>query len=290
MTAPDARWGVRDLTVRFGDRVALDGVKLTVRAGAVTAVVGGDGAGKTTLLRTLAGVQAPAAGEVHRPAPRRIGFVAAGTGVYRDLTVDENLEFVGGAYGVRGEALAARAAPLLARTRLAGSRARLAGQLSGGMRQKLAFVLAVVHEPELLILDEPTTGVDPVSRADLWRLIAAAAADGTAVVFATTYLDEAERASHCLVLDEGRELSCGTPDEIVAAVPGTVAETVVRPASRDLAVWRRARAWRVWLPPGATLHEAAPQAVPVAPDLTDAVIVASLAREAARAAPSEAVA
>ena len=177
-----ADWGVTDLTVRFAAVVALDGVELPVPPGAVTAVVGGDGAGKTTLLRVLAGVQAPSAGRVRRPPARRIGFVSAGAGVYDDLTVAENLEFAGGAYGVRGErARRPRRAAAGRRTGSTRCGDRLAGDLSGGMRQKLAFVLAVLHEPRLLILDEPTTGVDPVSRADLWRLIAAAAAGGTAV-------------------------------------------------------------------------------------------------------------
>ena len=208
--ATAADWGVADLTVRFTAVVALDGVELTVPPGIVTAVVGGDGAGKTTLLRVLAGVQAPSAGRVRCPPSRRIGFVAAGAGVYDDLTVTENIQFAGGAYGMRGAALDAGATPLLSRTHLDDVRDRLAGKLSGGMRQKLAFVLAMLHEPGLLILDEPTTGVDPVSRAELWRLIAAAAAGGTAVVLATTYLDEAERAARVLLLDEGRVLAAGS--------------------------------------------------------------------------------
>jgi ABC-2 type transport system ATP-binding protein len=273
---PAADWGVHDLTVRYGALLALDGVELPVPRGLVTAVVGGDGAGKTTLLRVLAGVQTASRGAVRRPPPRQIGFVAAGAGVYDDLTVSENLEFTGGAHGVRGATLAARAAPLLARTGLADARPRLAGKLSGGMRQKLAFVLAVLHQPQLLILDEPTTGVDPVSRADLWRLIAACAADGTAVVLATTYLDEAERATQVLLLDEGRTLAAGRPEQITAAVPGTVAEAAAAPGG--VAAWRRGGTWRVWLPPGVSAAGAAPAARPVTPDFADAVIVASLAR------------
>ena len=272
-----ADWGVDDLTVRFATVVALDGVDLPVVPGLVTAVVGGDGAGKTTLLRVLAGVQAATRGHVRRPPARQIGFVSAGAGVYDDLTVTENLEFAGGAYGMRGNALAARAAPLLAGARLDEVRDRLAGKLSGGMRQKLAFVLAVLHEPRLLILDEPTTGVDPVSRADLWRLIAAAAADGTAVVLATSYLDEAERAAQVLLLDEGRALAAGRPDEITAAVPGTVADAAAAPGG--VAAWRRGRAWRLWLPAGVSVAAAAPGARSVAPDFADAVVVASLARQ-----------
>ena len=211
-------WGVRDLTLRYGRRTALDGVSLEVPAGAISAVIGGDGAGKTSLLRCLAGVARPTAGSVRRPERRRIGYVAGASGVYADLSVAENIAFVAGAYGVRGAELAARTHDLLARTGLDGTGERLAGRLSGGMRQKLAFALAMLHAPDLLILDEPTTGVDPVSRADLWRLIATAAAGGSAVVVTTTYLDEARRASSVLLLDAGRMVAAGPP-ETVAATP-----------------------------------------------------------------------
>ena len=197
-------WGVRDLTVRYGARTALDGVSLEAPGGAVSAVVGADGAGKTTLLRALAGVIRPAAGSVRRPDRRRIGYVAGASGVYQDLSVDENAAFVADAYGIRGRERDARIQRLLEETGLSGTGGRLAGRLSGGMRQKLAFALAMLHEPELLVLDEPTTGVDPVSRADLWRLIAAAAAGGAAVVVSTTYLDEARRAATVVLLEDGR--------------------------------------------------------------------------------------
>ena len=212
-------WGVSDLTVRYGRRTALDGVTLDVPAGAVTAVIGGDGAGKTTLLRTLAGVARPTMGTVRSPARRRIGYVAGASGLYDDLSVAENVAFVAEAYGVRGAELKARLAELLERTGLDGIGDRLAGRLSGGMRQKLAFALSMLHRPELLILDEPTTGVDPVSRAELWRLIAGAAAGGAGVVVSTTYLDEAERAASVLLLDAGRAIAAGPPEAIAAALP-----------------------------------------------------------------------
>ena len=179
-------------------------MSLEVRQGEVTAVIGGDGAGKTTLLRALTGVVGTASGEVRRPDRRRVGYVAGAAGVYDDLTVDENVEFVAAAYGLSGRVRDERVSALFARTGLTGTGDRLAGRLSGGMRQKLAFALAVLHEPDLLVLDEPTTGVDPVSRADLWQLIAAAAAAGTAVVVSTTYLDEARRAANVLLLEDGR--------------------------------------------------------------------------------------
>jgi ABC-2 type transport system ATP-binding protein len=199
-----AVWGARDLTVRYGRRTALEHVTLELRPGEVAAVIGGDGAGKTTLLRALAGVVRPASGRVLSPDRRRIGYVAGASGVYEDLSVDENIEFVAAAYGLTGSDRDERVAELLARTGLTGTGGRLAGRLSGGMRQKLAFALAMLHAPDLLVLDEPTTGVDPVSRAELWGLIAAAAAAGAAVVVSTTYLDEARRAANVFLLEEGR--------------------------------------------------------------------------------------
>jgi ABC-2 type transport system ATP-binding protein len=190
--------------VRYGPRTALDAVTLEVEPGQVTAVIGGDGAGKTTLLRALAGVVKPAAGLVLRPDRRRIGYIAGASGVYDDLSVDENVAFVAAAYGITGEERDRRVAELFTRTGLGGTGDRLAGRLSGGMRQKLAFALALLHRPELLVLDEPTTGVDPVSRAELWGMIAESAAAGAAVIVSTTYLDEARRAATVLLLEDGR--------------------------------------------------------------------------------------
>jgi ABC-2 type transport system ATP-binding protein len=270
--SPMARWGVRGLSVRYGHAIALQDVTFEVPERSVAAVVGGDGAGKTTLLRALAGVLRPSAGEVSRPEAHRIGYVSAGPGVWPDLTVDENLAFVGRAYGLDPGRLRERMAGLLDATGLAGARGRLAGRLSGGMRQKLALAMAMLHEPELLVLDEPTTGVDPVSRAELWRLLAGAAARGAAVVLATTYLDEAERVATVLVLDQGRALLAGTLDEVLAATPGRVVELGERPAGA--AAWRRGARWRAWSPDGAEL----PGGHPVALDLEDAVIVAQLRR------------
>ena len=158
---------------------------------------------------------------------------------------------------------------------------RLAGQLSGGMRQKLGVIAAMLHRPDLLVLDEPTTGVDPVSRAGLWLLIARAAADGAAVVLATSYLDEAERAHHVLVLDAGSELGSGTADQIVAAMQGTLTVAGTRPAGEaGRRAWRREGRWRVW-DPGPAPGDGGGGAV--RPDLQDAVTVAALARELARA-------
>jgi ABC-2 type transport system ATP-binding protein len=278
MTPATPTWGCQGLTVRYGATVGCEDVTFEVAAGTVAAVVGGDGAGKTSLLRALAGTVRPAAGTVRRPDERRLGYVSAGPGVWADLTVDENLRFAGRAYGLEAAELGRRIGELLERTGLAQARDRLAGQLSGGMRQKLALAMAVAHDPDLLILDEPTTGVDPVSRAELWRLLAAAAAGGAAVVVATTYLDEAERAATVLVLDRGRELLAGTPDELLAATPGLVVEAAARP--RGVPSWRRGARWRGWSPDGS----APPGTSPATLDLEDTVIVAQLGQDRRRAA------
>ena len=268
-------WGVRDLDVRFGEHRALQGVTLETPNGRVTGVVGGDGAGKTTLLRCLVGALTPDAGQVRRPDSRRIGYLASSSGTYPDLSVEENLAFAAMAYGVPAAEARTRADEYLERAGLAAARDRLAGNLSGGMRQKLGVIRAMLHRPELLVLDEPTTGIDPVSRADLWWLIASAAAEGAAVVLATAYLDEAERASWLLVLNDGRTLAEGTPEQIAAGVPGTIRASSRRPLDEAARrSWRRGATWRIWSPETARAESGT-----VRPDLHDAVTVAALADE-----------
>ena len=271
----DGVMGARGLSLRYGQTVALEDVSVTVTPGQITAIVGGDGAGKTSLLRCLAGAIRPDAGEVRTPGSSRIGYLPASSGIYPDLTVAENLAFRATAYRMPAGEAAERAAHLTERGGLSAARDRLAGQLSGGMRQKLGVIAALLHRPELLILDEPSTGVDPVSRSGLWSLIASAAAGGAAVILATTYLDDAQRASTVLVLDEGRSLAAGRPDQIVAGMPGSVVVTAGEPDGPARArAWRRGSSWRLWCPPGTDCP-----ADPVAVDLQDAVTVAALARE-----------
>lgn len=273
-------WGSDAACVRYGGKLALDHVSFRAEPGRVSAVVGGDGAGRTTLLRCLAGALRPSSGQIRRPARSRIGYLPAGSGTYPDLSVAENLAFRAATYQMTPAAARERSGQLLERAGLAAARDRLAGQLSGGMRQKLGVIAAMLHQPGLLVLDEPTTGVDPVSRSDLWWLIARAAADGAAVVLATSYLDEAERASSVLALDAGRELGRGTPAEIVAAMPGTLqASDTPPPGEARRRAWRRAGRWRIWDPDGRPDPAASTGTTVVAPDLQDAVTVAILARE-----------
>jgi ABC-2 type transport system ATP-binding protein len=266
-------WGTESVTVRYGSRVALEHVSFRAVAGQVSVVVGGDGSGRTTLLRCLAGAVAPASGQVRRPPAAQLGYLPATSGIYPDLSVAENLAFRAAAYGVPAARMRERAALFLERAGLAAVPGRLAGQLSGGMRQKLGVIAAMVHQPRLLVLDEPTTGVDPVSRADLWWLITAAAAGGAAVAVSTAYLDDAERAASVLVLDAGHALAAGTPAQIAAGMPGVIRSVRAAPAGAERRrAWRRGAAWRVW-------DDSGQAADAVQPDLQDAVTVAALVRE-----------
>lgn len=209
---------------RFGTVEALRDVDLDLPAGTVTALVGPDGAGKTTLLRVAAGILAPTAGRVERPAGAGaagagIGYLAGASSVYPDLTVWENVTFFGRLYGMAGRDLAAEAGRLLAWAGLDGFRHRLARDLSGGMRQKLGLVCALIHRPAVALLDEPTTGVDPVARRELWTLLRQLAGGGMAVLVATPYMDEAEQCRRVAFLHAGRLLAAGSPEELRARVP-----------------------------------------------------------------------
>ncbi|MDR3035447.1 MAG: ABC transporter ATP-binding protein [Kitasatospora sp.] len=265
-------WGAYAVTLAPGATPTRKEVTFAVPRGQVAAVVGGDGAGKTTLLRTLVGGLLPRTGRVSAPRQDRCGFMPSGaSGVWSDLTVEENIAFVAAAHHIGRADLARRRQRLLSAAGLDTAHDRLAGALSGGMRQKLAFCLSMLHQPDLLVLDEPSTGVDPVSRVDLWRLISQAAADGTAIAMATTYLDEAERASTCLVLDQGRSLAAGTPTDVLATTPGTITAGS-GPAGDPELSWRRGRSTHSWHPGPPTAGEQ-----PLAPDMEDCVIAYTLA-------------
>lgn len=265
-------FGSWDLEVDYAGHPAIEGVTVEIPPGTVTVVVGGDGAGKTTLLRALVGQAPISGGRVEVPAPDRIGYLNAVAGSWRDLSVAENVAFVGRAYGLSGTRLTAVADPLLERAGLAAVPDRLAGQLSGGMRRKLGFVLAMLAQPELLVLDEPTTGVDPVSRTGIWRLVSDAAAGGTAVIMATTYLDEGERSGNLVVLESGRVLVSGTPSQVIDSFGGVIVET--EHPTRPQWSWRYGAAFHEWF------DEAEPviNSSVVPTSLEDVVIASALKR------------
>ena len=271
------KWGLQDVRVTRGRNVALAGVTMPVDPSRITAVVGGDGAGKSTCLEVLVGLLEPDAGTVQRPPKERLGYVPATAGLYTDLTVQENLDFSASAYRLSGREYRQKSGELLERTGLGRARDRLGRQLSGGMQRKLAVGMALLHAPELLVLDEPTTGVDPVSRAELWRLISGAAADGTAVAVTTTYVNEAARAVCVVLLDSGKVAASGSPAQILRSVPGALGTTGGAERPTPLS-WRRGASWRVWDPAGRL-----PDGVqPAAPDFEDAVVAAALASEQGR--------
>jgi len=202
----------------FGSRPALRGIDLAIARGEMFALIGPDGAGKTTFFRIVAGLLAPTSGRALREDVP-FGMVPQRFSLYEDLTVDENLALRARLYSVPPAESAGRARDLLSRVGLDRFGTRLAGALSGGMKQKLALVAALLTRPALLLLDEPTTGVDPVSRREFWQVLNALHHEGLTIVVSTPYMDEAEYASRLAFLDEGRLVAVGTRDEILAACP-----------------------------------------------------------------------
>jgi len=234
----------------FGDVVAVAGLDLAVAEGEIFGLVGPDGAGKTTTMRMLTGTLPPSGGsarvadcDVGREAERlkeHIGYMSQRFGLYPDLTVMENLVFYADIYGVPRREFAARAGRLLGFSNLTPFQQRLAGHLSGGMKQKLGLACALIHTPRVLFLDEPTNGVDPVSRRDFWRILYQLVREGVTIFVSTAYLDEAERCNRLALLHQGRLLGLGTPDEVKALMPGALLE-VRTPAPRRTAAVLRAQ-------------------------------------------------
>jgi len=203
------------LTRRFGATTALAGVTLEVPRGEMFALIGPDGAGKTTFFRLVAGVLAPTSGTVTR-ATGTFGLVPQRFGLYQDLSIDENMRLRSDLYSVPRDEAERRATRLLDMVGLSRFRARLAGALSGGMKQKLALAAALVTEPDLLLLDEPTTGVDPLSRREFWKMLHELNHRGLTIVVSTPYMDEAEYASRIGFLDGGRLVDVGTRPELLS--------------------------------------------------------------------------
>ncbi len=218
----------------FGSVPAVTGLDLTVPRGEMFGLVGPDGAGKSTSIRLLSGLLKPTSGEgqvlgwdLQRDAEQikaRIGYLSQSFTLYGDLTVDENIEFFAELHGVRE--YRKRRDELLDFTRLNAFRGRLAQALSGGMKKKLALTCTLIHTPELIFLDEPSTGVDPVSRGEFWNILSEILERGVTIVMTTPYLDEAERCHRISLMHRGRVFMNGTPDEVKAALPGRVFEMV----------------------------------------------------------------
>ncbi|MCB9079264.1 MAG: ATP-binding cassette domain-containing protein [Anaerolineaceae bacterium] len=222
------------LSKHFGHLVAVDSLAIEVKRGEIFGLVGPDGAGKTTTLRMLATILEPTSGsatvaglDLHRdaePIKARIGYMAQQFTLYGDLTVLENITFLADIYGVRGQVRRERIERLLNFARLTEFVQRRAGLLSGGMKKKLGLACAMVHAPDILFLDEPTTGVDPVSRREFWDILADLHTTGTTIVVNTPYMDEAERCSQVGLMYQGRLVEYGSPNQLKALLPGQLLE------------------------------------------------------------------
>ncbi|MGD0339842.1 MAG: ABC transporter ATP-binding protein [Bacteroidota bacterium] len=225
---------IRSVIKKFGDIVAVDSLSLDVERGEMYALVGPDGAGKTTTIRMICGITPPTSGEISvlgfdiRKEPeevkRRIGYLSQRFSLYGDLTVDENIEFFAEIHGVRN--YKNQRDELLEFTRLIKFRNRLAEKLSGGMRQKLALACTLVHTPDVLLLDEPTTGVDPVSRRDFWKVLSSLLKKGITIIMTTPYLDEAERCTRVALMNEGKVLMADAPRNLAGVMKGDVVEVI----------------------------------------------------------------
>ncbi|MDQ1324471.1 MAG: transporter ATP-binding protein [Chloroflexota bacterium] len=238
---------VRDLTKRFGDFTAVDGVSFDVGRGEVVGYLGPNGSGKTTTIRMLLGLLRPTSGsasvlgmDVVRDAEAirpRAGYMSQRFALYDDLTVAENLRFYAAVYGIPRSRADARLSEMLETVGLEDQRDERASALAGGWRQRLAMAIALVHEPPLLFLDEPTSGVDPEARRAFWDIIYRLAEDGTTVLVTTHYMDEAEHCGRLGILDRGRLLAMDTPSRLRAGIPGepwdVVADGAVLPVVLD---------------------------------------------------------
>ena len=235
-SASDTAIHARGLTKRFGDLVAVDHVDLTVPKAHVTGFLGPNGSGKSTTIRMLCGLLTPTAGEIEvlglrvpeqaEELRRRIGYMTQRFSLFEDLSVRENLEFLAAVQGLPKTRAAARVDELIEQYNFADRQKQLAGTLSGGQKQRLALAGAVIHGPELLFLDEPTSAVDPESRRDFWETLFELADGGTTMLVSTHLMDEAERCHRLVVLDRGRLVADGTPAELTRALEGRVVEVV----------------------------------------------------------------
>jgi ABC-2 type transport system ATP-binding protein len=237
---------LHQVSKRYGPVEALRNLSLSIGQGEMFGLIGPDGAGKTTTIRLICGLLKPDSGELrvlgldpvrdHRRLTDSVGYLSQRFSLYGDLSVDENIAFFAEIHGVRD--YRARRDRLLELTQLIPFRKRLAAQLSGGMKQKLALACTLVHEPALILLDEPTTGVDPVSRREFWKLLSEFLSQGITVIMSTPYLDEAERCARVALVHDGALIALDTPAALRATLPGSLFEVIAADHRRAAAVLR----------------------------------------------------
>ena len=276
-----------DLVKRFGDFTAVDRVSFTVERGQIFGFLGPNGAGKTTTIRMLMGLIQPSAGTATVlgfdvttetvEVRRRIGYMSQRFSLYNDLTVAENLNFFGGAYNVRGDRLKARKAAILEMAGLQGRERELAKNLSGGWRQRLALGCAIIHEPEMLFLDEPTAGVDPISRREFWNLLYLFSAEGRTIFVTTHYMDEAEHCHRLSFIQQGRLVALGSPEEIKREkMQGQVLEIDCTRPDRAVQTLRAAGLFREVALYGALVHVVAEEVESYRPAIDEILSAAGL--------------
>jgi ABC-2 type transport system ATP-binding protein len=261
MAASDLAIDVQGLTKTFDGRKVVDALDIQVRRGEICGFLGPNGSGKTTTIRMLCGLLEPDAGsgtclgyDIRRETRRiklRVGYMTQKFGLYDDLSIEQNLDFVARVYRTRDRAHVVDAA--LDRLGLVGRRKQLAGSLSGGWKQRLALAACLLHAPDLLLLDEPTAGVDPKARRDFWQQIHELAAQGLTVLVSTHYMDEAERCHRLAYISYGRLLAAGTADEVIAQAGLSTWEVRGADLTRLQAMLARDPAWMV-VPFGTALH------------------------------------
>lgn len=241
------------VSVHYGEKQALTNCTTTLETGKVTVIVGGDGAGKSTLLKILARYIRPSSGSIEGlTEARNIGYQSADSGTWANLSVASNMNFVGNVFGMDAKLKKRRIHELTQEAHLPNM-SQSARDLSGGMRQKLGCIMASLHEPGLLLLDEPTTGVDPVSREELWELIDAQAQQGRTVIVATTYIEEAARGSSMILLDHGAIVAQGNARTVIANTPGMLLSTTMRKLNThetvhlSMPTWRRGNTQYMWV-------------------------------------------
>lgn len=239
------------VTKKYGTVVAVRDLSFSVERGEMFGLIGPDGAGKTTTIRLMCGLLKPDNGAVrvlgndpvkaHITVTSDLGYLSQRFSLYGDLSIDENIAFFAEIHGLRmgDPAIRERRERLLELTQLTRFRSRLADALSGGMKQKLALACTLVHEPRIILLDEPTTGVDPVSRREFWKLLSEFLAQGITILMATPYLDEAERCSRVALMHEGQLIALDTPNHLRATLPGTVVEVIAPDRDRAMGVLER---------------------------------------------------